>query len=192
VAAVALIVLVAIGFYYLSSQSKPYVPALAIQGAPKAPNLALTDQDGRLFNLSGLQGKVILIYFGYTNCPDVCPVVMQKFADLYRALGGDSGRVALILVTTDPSRDNPQAMKSWLGRFDSRIIGLTGTGDQLLPVWREYGVAIQPETGSRTNYFVDHTDLVLAIDKGMILRFAFTPEMPTSDVVAGTRYLLGS
>lgn len=173
------------------SERRSYTPALILQGNNKAPDFVLMDQNGQRYSLEAAKGKVVLIYFGYTHCPDECPTVMRKYAELAKALGSDVNKVDMLFITTDPERDTPQTIKAYLGKFSPNIIGLTGSQADLFGVWKTYNVPIdveQHELGQ--DYFVGHFSLVLVADKNHILKFAFTPEMESSEYVQGIKSLL--
>ncbi len=189
----AAVTVVAVSFIlYSQFSAKPtYKPAIEIQGNKELVDFTLIDQSGNPFTLSSLKGKAILLYFGYTNCPDVCPMVMSKFAYVANALGSDADKVAFIFITTDPMRDTPEVMRQYVEQFDPRIIALTGDPQSLLKVWKAYGVYVQYEDTKRNGeYYVGHTAFVLAADKNMIIRFALTPEMPKEEYLQGVRWLL--
>ncbi|MEM1944781.1 MAG: SCO family protein, partial [Nitrososphaerota archaeon] len=155
------------------------------------PDFTLVDQYGREFTLSSVKGKVIMIYFGYTHCPDVCPLVLTKFKQLISALGADADKVALLFITTDPDRDTPEAMRSYIQHYSDRIVGLGGDPARVYEVLEKYNVyAAKGEVDERGNYFVDHFALILGADRKMILRMALTPDMDLQDYVNGVRYLL--
>ncbi len=178
-----------------------FIPPIKINPPQPAPNFTLIDQYGGQFNLdNNASGKVVVIYFGYTHCPDICPQVMKKYTDLESALGGDASRVELLIVTTDPWRDTPQAMKAWLGQFSPSIVGLTGSVTQVADVWRGYNVppprlfasngTAVVDPNATPGYLEDHFAFVFFADKGHVLRFALTPDMDLNEYVQGVRYLL--
>ncbi|HIQ29518.1 MAG TPA: SCO family protein [Candidatus Caldiarchaeum subterraneum] len=190
----AAVVIAILASFIVASQFSPkptYEPAIEIQGNKKLIDFTLIDQNGKPFTLSSVKGKVILLYFGYTNCPDVCPIVMSKFAYVLENLGPDADKVAFILVTTDPVRDTPEVMKRYVENYDPRIIALTGEPKAMIDVWRAYGIYVGYETPDEEgNYYVGHTAFVLAADKNMVIKFALTPEMPKEEYLQGVRWLL--
>ncbi len=184
-------------FLYLTAIQSPsstvdYTPSIEIAGNQKLKDFTLIDQYGREFRLSSVKGKVVLLYFGYTNCPDVCPLVMSKYAYLAEKLGPDIEKVAMILITTDPERDSPEVLREYVERYTPRIIALTGPREVLERVWYDYGIAAKAEKPQEEGgqYFVAHTALVIVADKNMVMRFAFTPEMPPEEYLQGVKYLL--
>jgi protein SCO1/2 len=132
--------LVILGFLLVVFK-QPYVfkgseilPPLPIQ------NFILTDQFSKTFYYNEYQGEVLLISFGYTNCPDVCPLTLAKFQQVKQKLGSRADEVRFIFITVDPERDTPQVLRDYLGYFDSDFIGLSGARSELENVWPLFGV----------------------------------------------------
>lgn len=170
---------------------EPYKPAIEIPGERVLPDFTLTDQNGNPFKLSSVKGKAVLIYFGYTHCPDVCPLVMTKYGQLVKALGNRANDVALIFITVDPERDNVEAMKKYVSYYSDRIIALTGSPEEIDAVARLYNVYYKKyPPDEKGNYLVDHYALVLGADRKHILRLAFTPDMPFEEYQKGVEWLL--
>ncbi|MEM4296862.1 MAG: SCO family protein [Nitrososphaerota archaeon] len=155
-------------------------PALA-SGVP-LPDFTLTDQHGRRFSLSESRGKVVLLFFGYTNCPDVCPMVLSKYGELEGRLGSRVGDVVMLLVTTDPARDDASTLREYVSRYGDHIIALTGDWEEMVPIWARYHVR---DVGDglekpKDNYYIAHSAVVYVADRDLVLRHILTPEMPTS------------
>ncbi len=186
-------VIIGLGLMLVAWQvfARPY----AYQGSlidPPAPaaDFTLTNQDGLPFRLSDQQGKVVLIFFGYTNCPDVCPVTLSEFKKVRSALGDLAQKVEFVFITVDPQRDTPEKLKAHLANFDPSIIGLTGTEAELGPVWKHYGVYHEKQdTGSAAGYLVDHTAITYAIDKQGNWRLTYPFGMETQKLVADVSHL---
>ncbi|GBC75289.1 SCO1 protein [archaeon HR06] len=185
---------------FFSIPKEEYKPSIELPERP-LPDFKLINQNGEEFTLSSQRGKVILLFFGYTHCPDVCPVVASKYA--YIANKVDSSKVALIFVTTDPYRDNPKTLKNWLSKFSDKIIGLTGKEEDLEKVWDLFqfknlytdikGNPIDPKDikdGKVKDYYVTHFAYIIVADKNMKTRFAFTPEMGEDEWLQGVLFLL--
>ncbi len=137
-------------------------PPLA--GATLGASFALTDQDGKTVKDSDFAGKYRLIYFGYTFCPDVCPVSMQRLMQGYRlfekANPAAAARLQPIFISVDPERDTPPALKQFVGNFHPKLIGLTGTPEQIAAVAKGYAVYYRKagEPGAK-DYLMDHSDV---------------------------------
>lgn len=159
-----------------------------------APDFTLTDQYGRSFQLSEQQGRVVLLLFGYTHCPDVCPTTLARWKQVYDALGPDAGRVRFVMITVDPERDTPERMQEWLATFNSDFIGLTGTPDELASVYQSYFVysekASETESAGGHSYGVQHTGTVFVIDTDGRWRLSQSATMPPDDIVHDIQALL--
>jgi len=107
-----------------------------------APEFALPGLRGLEFRLSRYLGKVVALTFGYTSCPDVCPTVLAELAQMRQRLSGAAARVQVVYVSVDPERDTPTRMRAYTEQFDKTFLGLTGSMDQLAPVWKAYGVSV--------------------------------------------------
>ncbi len=137
--------------------------------SPATPvaDFSLTDQQGVPWRLGDQRGKAILIYFGYTHCPDVCPATLSLFHDVAKQLGGDANRVRFVFITIDPDRDTPGVLGQYLNAFNPSFIGLTGTAAQLAPVHQSFGI-FRKQGVSATATDLDatftHTSNVFGID----------------------------
>lgn len=148
-----------------------------------APELSLTDHNGKPFSMSAERGKVVLLYFGYINCPDECPLTMAHLKLALDSLGPRAADVQVVMVSTDPVRDTPQALKVFMERFDPSFLGLTGTAEQLQKAWRDYGVTV--EHGGET-----HSPYLFVVDPGGEIRETFLPDSEPSDIASDVSWLL--
>ena len=138
--------------------ARPSFKGVDITGAEYARSLALTDADGQPRSLADYKGKVVLVFFGYTQCPDVCPTTMAELAEVKRQLGADGARVQGIFVTVDPERDSAALLKAYLANFGPDIVGLRGTSDEIKAAAKEFKVFYSKVPGKTdTSYTVDHT-----------------------------------
>ena len=130
-----------------------------------AADFSLRDQAGNTFRLSDQKGRVVLIFFGYTHCPDVCPVTLSEYKQIKQNLGDKAEQVSFLFVTVDPERDTMEQIQAYLPNYDPDFIGLTGTRDELEPVWSAYGVyQAKREAASAGGYLVDHTARIYLVD----------------------------
>lgn len=170
-------VLVAAGVvYWATNRTEAYqFKGGEISPAAAAPPLELTDQNGEPFTLAQEEGKVSLIYFGYTTCPDLCPTTLIDFATVKDDLGEDAREVDFIMVTFDPERDTEARMKEYMNFFDPEFIGLRGDDGQTEQFLKDYGVTIKrvEYPNSSTGYLIDHTALIYVIDKEGKLRLTY-------------------
>jgi protein SCO1/2 len=170
---------------------QPGVPKLSfnavdITGAEYAKKLSLNDVDGRLRDLSEFKGKVVFLFFGFTQCPDVCPTTMAELSEVRRRLGADGARVQGIFVSIDPARDTPQVLKAYLQAMDPSFIGLTGTPEQISAAAREFKVFYQKVPTSAGNYTMDHTAGAYVIDPEghvrLFVRYGLEADKLTADL----------
>jgi len=157
----------------------------------KAADFSLQDQHGQRFKLSEQAGKISLIFFGYTHCPDVCPITLARFTQIKESLAEHARGVNFVMVTTDPEKDSAAVMMNFLSRFDPQFIGLTGSRAELVPVWEKYGVYQAREAdGHADDYLVAHTSRVYLIDQEGNWRLTYPYEMDAEAIVNDLSFLL--
>jgi protein SCO1/2 len=149
-------------------------------GNAPAPNLGgdftLTNQDGRRMALHDLKGKSVLLFFGYTHCPDACPTMLSKLTRVYRLLGDNAKRVQTVFVSVDPERDSPAALKEYLSNFSIPVIGMTGTKAEIDKTISAYGGSYEiTPSKSAAGPAVAHTTWLYLIDEEGQLRSQFEP-----------------
>lgn len=168
---------------------QPNLPILPVGG-----NFALTDDNGKHFELSSLRGRAVLIFFGYTSCPDACPTTLSKLSQVYRRLGTDTSRVKTLYITVDPERDTPEALKADLANFKIDALGLTGRKADIDKVVKLYGAAyeIVPTPDSAAKYTVSHTTTLYALDTSGRTRILFDYDAKVDEIVSGIFRLLAS
>jgi protein SCO1/2 len=174
--------------------TRPYTfRGSAIQQPYQAPDFTLSDGEGVPFQLSAQRGHLVLIFFGYTSCPDVCPTTMDDFKQIRQRLGQDASRVEFVFITVDPTRDTPQVASQYAARFDPTFVGLSGTEQQLDPVWKAYGVyrKLDKANPNDTSYAVEHSTQVYLVDGSGNLRLTYSYGTPTDDILQDIRHLLG-
>lgn len=132
--------------------------AVDITGAEYARQLSMQDPDGKTRTLADFKGKVTVVFFGYTQCPDVCPTTMAELAQVKKSLGADGERVQGVFVTVDPERDTPELLKAYMGSFDPSFVALRGTPEQTAAMAKEFKVFYAKVPGkTEGSYTVDHT-----------------------------------
>jgi len=134
-----------------------------------APDFALIDHDGRPVTLASYRGHPVLLFFGYTRCPDVCPLTLDKIRRSLAALGGGADDVRVLLVTNDPARDTPVVLRDYTARFGPRVVGLTGDSVALERARAGYGAYFMPaaahEHGAAPARMMAHSSVVYGIDR---------------------------
>lgn len=155
-------------------------------------DFTLTDQNNQPFTLSRQQGKVVLLFFGYTYCPDVCPMTLSAWKQVQGALGDDARNVRFVYVTVDPKRDTLERLKSHLEIFSDDFIGLTGSEKALNEVYSKFGVfrEIEKFADSETDYLVNHTARIFVFDRDGRWRLGISYNAPVEDIVHDIRLLL--
>jgi protein SCO1/2 len=162
-----------------------------IDPARSAPEIALADQERRPFSLEDYAGKAVVLYFGYTTCPDACPTTLSDYLAVKEMLGDRAEDVAFVLVTIDPERDTSERLAEYLAFFDPTFVGLSGTADEIAATARNYGVSYArvdyPE--SATGYLMDHTTLTYVIDPQGRLRLTYPEDADPADLAEDLRHL---
>jgi protein SCO1 len=154
-----------------------------------APEFSLQGSDGRELTMSRYRGKVIVLGFGFTSCPDVCPTTLATLAQTRRKLGQEAADVQIVYITVDPERDSVERMKKYLGTFDPSFVGGTGSAEQLSAVRTEYGILAQKKV-SGANYSVAHSSYTLLIDRRGNIRALMPYGHGSDDYVHDLRILL--
>jgi protein SCO1/2 len=156
------------------------------------PDFALTDQYGGTFRLSDQRGRAVLLFFGYTSCPDVCPTTLATWRQAHQALGTDASQVRFVFVTVDPERDTPERLGLHVNAFNPDFVGLTGTPAELEAVYQIFGVFYERDdaSGSALGYLVSHTATAFLLDPDGRWRVRLTYGTPAEDIVHDVRQLL--
>lgn len=167
------------GFSYIGTPVRP----------DTTPSLVLPDDRGGTFDLAAHRGEIVLVYFGYTHCPDVCPETLNRLDAVSEHLGPDRHRVEQVFVTLDPRRDTPELLRAYLSYFDPAPIGLTGSPEAVAAAARAWGVTWRPAKGGA---FIDHTSLVAVIgpDGRERLRYGFSQLGDPAAVARDLRHIL--
>lgn len=140
------------------SDPKPSFNAVDMTGADYAKGFALKDADGKERTLADFKGKVVVLFFGYAQCPDVCPTTMTEMAQVKQQLGKDGDKLQVLFVTVDPDRDTPTVMKAYMGAFDPAFVALIPTQEQLAAMAKDYKAYYKKVDGKTpTSYSMDHS-----------------------------------
>lgn len=151
--------------------SPPTFNNIDITGAAFGRDFSLTDQNGARRTLADYRGKLVAVFFGYTQCPDVCPTTLADLMQVKKKLGTDGDRLQVIFITVDPQRDTPQVLRQYLGGFDPTFVGLYGTDEEIARTAKEFKVFYQKVPGKTpTSYSMDHTAGTYIFDRDGHLR----------------------
>lgn len=155
-------------------------------------DFTLTDHNGKPFTLSDLKGKVVLMFFGYTFCPDVCPMTLSNWMRIEDTLQQQAEQVEFVYITVDPERDTPQRLKDHLSIYSPNFIGLTGSPEALDSVYSAYGVYRDRSEieGNEEMYFMSHTSSTLLFDREGRWRLVYSYGTPIEDIVHDIELLL--
>lgn len=181
----------ALGEVNRANQQPP--PAIAYLDPPRLmPDFALTNAEGELTRLSDLRGKTVLLFFGYTHCPDVCPLALSDLRRVKAALGGDAQHLAVVFVSVDGRRDSPAVLRRYVTAFDPAFVGLTGSERDVRRIALEYGAhfRVNRSDADAGSYTVDHSADTFVIDAQGRWRMAYALGAPIEAVVREVRKII--
>lgn len=162
----------------------PEVNAIDVSGEAYPNDFLLTDHRGKPTRLSDFRGKIVALFFGFTQCPDVCPTTLAEFAQVYRDLGRDADQVQVLFITIDPERDTQQLLGEYVPAFDSRFIGLRGSPEETRRVADAYKVTyLKIKAKEGDFYTLDHTAYVFLFDRTGLLRLKVPHGQPAASLV---------
>ncbi len=140
------------------SPNQPSFKGVDITGADYAKGFSLLDHNGQVRSLADFAGKVVIVFFGYTQCPDVCPTSMQELAEVKRLLGSDGDKLQGVFITLDPERDTPEMLKAYMANFDPSFLALHPTPEQLAAIAKDFKIYFKKVDGkTATSYTLDHS-----------------------------------
>lgn len=160
-----------------------------ISGAAYGRQFALTDFNGQPRTLADYRGQVVMLYFGFVQCPDVCPTALTRAAAVKQQLGADAAQLQVIFVTVDPERDTPELLRDYMAAFDPSFMALTGSPAQIKAVADEFRVYYKKVPTGNT-YTMDHTALSYLFDREGRIRVVLRHEQTADDYTADIRQLL--
>ena len=142
-------------------------------------------------SLSDFRGKLVLVYFGYTFCPDICPATLGNVNQALKKLGDQADDVQLIMISLDPERDTPERLAQYVAQFRPSFIGITGTKEQIDMVTSLYGIFYEKKQGSdATKYLIDHTATLMVIDREGYLKLVFPFGVTPDEIADDLKYML--
>lgn len=194
-AAVGLALLLAggIALYGLASAGPPELHGTSVDPPLEvSADLVLASADGPV-RLDDFQGQIVVLFFGYTSCPDVCPLTLQRAARALELLGPEADEVRVVFVSVDPERDTPARAAEYTSAFGPRVTGLSGTPEQIRAAAAAFGIYhARGEPSSEGGYLVDHTVRTLVLDRDGALRLIWPDDVSAEAMAADLRYLLRS
>lgn len=156
-----------------------------------ASEIVLKQADDQEFRLSGQSGKIVLLFFGFTHCTDVCPLTMANLKQVFSRLGENANKVQVVFISVDPDRDTPEITQQYASQYNSSFLGLSGSLADLQKVWSDYGIfreIDQPDANG--NYEVIHSDRVLLIDQNGNLHLSYASDVLWQDMLHDIQILL--
>ena len=177
----------------VSKMTRPYTYLGSVFNPPQpAPDFSTLDASGKNFTLSAQKGKIVLLFFGYTDCPDECPTTMATFKQVKAGLGQNGEKVRFILISIDPTRDTSAVLSAYVSQFDPAFTGITGTESVLEPIWQRYGVYVDKTMSAAGNgYTISHSTQVYLIDTQGNLRLTYAYGTSAADILQDIQHLLG-
>ncbi len=181
------------GLVAACSEAKPNFNGVDVTGADFAKDFALTDANGKQRTLADFKGKAVVLFFGYAQCPDVCPTTMSDLAQVKKQLGPDADKFEVVFVTVDPERDTPDVMKAYMGAFDPSFVALIPTPEQLPAVAKDFKVYYKKVDGKTpTSYSMDHSASSFVYDPQGRLRLYERYGVGVPEMVSDVKALLKS
>lgn len=170
----------------------PELHGVVLQASDRATDFTLMASTGEPVSLSDFEGKHVLLFFGYTFCPDVCPTTLADMKKMAAALGDEKMEtVQVIFVSVDPERDTPEQLDRYLSFFDERFLGMTGTLEEIIAAGTQFGVFFERHEGTpATGYLIDHTSTVTLIDPDGRVRMVFPYGTRGEDIAADLEYMM--
>ena len=171
---------------------RPYAfHGTVLQSPMPAANFELMGSRGQMISLDDFDDQVVLLYFGYTFCPDVCPATLSEIANAMEILGKDADQVQTIMISVDPGRDTPEMLGEYVAHFDPSFLGATGSPEQIQEVATLYGIFYEAHEGTAaTGYLVDHTATVMVIDQTGHLKLILPFGTPAEDIASDLAHII--
>lgn len=186
-----LILATALAVAACSAPNAPTFHATDISGANYGKSLALTDHNGKPRTLEDFRGKVVTLFFGYTQCPDVCPTSLATMSEVMRQLGADADKVQVLFVTVDPARDTAALLSQYVPAFDPRFLGLLADEARTAEVAKEFKVYYRKSGDTESNYYtIDHSAGTYVFDPQGRLRLYVKHGETAANIGADIRQLL--
>ncbi len=162
---------------------KPAFRGHVIDSPRPLAEISMADDDGNLFHLSQMRGWVVVLFFGYTRCPDQCPLTLANLKQALTLLGDTAQKVQVVLVSTDPAHDSPQVLNRYLNLFNPTFRGITGSPNEMTKIYKNYSVVVLDDGAT-------HSTHTYVIDQSGQLRVTFLPDTSPEDIAHDLNILL--
>ncbi len=189
----AVVGLAAIAWFGVLPRVRPHIfHGTVIQSSTAAPSVDLLSHEGERVSLEDFEDQVVVMYFGYTYCPDVCPATLADVDEALEMMGDKADDVQVVMVSVDPERDTPPVLARYVPAFNETFLGLTGTRGEVAQLATVYGVYFEKtEVGGAAGYLVDHTATLMVIDKDGYLKLVLPFGTSPQDIADDLSYLVG-
>jgi protein SCO1/2 len=162
-----------------------------LQSNTEAADFTLMSSNGQRVSLDDFRGKLVVLYFGYTFCPDVCPATLVEIAGAMDILGEDAKDIQTIMISVDPERDTPEQLAEYVAHFDPNFLGVTGTEEEVAEIATLYGIFYEKHEGTvASGYLIDHTATTMVIDQDGYLKLLLPFGTTAQDMADDLAYLL--
>lgn len=180
-----------VAFFMLLSKPENFRGTAYVEPYPVAADFELIQSNGDIFHLSNQRDKIVLLFFGYTTCPDVCPTTLAELNMALNRISEKAKQVQVVFISVDPERDTSQAAQAYVSRFNPSFIGLSGSLDELGKIWQEYGIFREvTQSDSAAGVLINHTARVTLIDTQGNIRLSYGFGTPVEDIVHDLNLIL--
>jgi len=184
---------IGVGIWAALTYLRPYTfNGTVVQSLEKAPDFVLESSTGDEIRLSDFEGQIVMLYFGYTYCPDICPTTLFEVKQAVELLGNRADDVQMIMISIDPERDTPERLAEYLAHFDERFVGATGTLEEVNAVATVYGIFYQKRNSgdAQLQYTLDHTSTLVVIDREGHLKLVMPPDLQAEELAEDLKHML--
>lgn len=189
-ACLVLFVSAVLGATSACQRAAPSFKGIDLTGAEYGRGFSLPDAGGKMRTLADFKGKIVVVFFGFTHCPDVCPTTLSRALEVRKLLGPDADKLQVVFVTVDPERDTPELLRNYLSAFDPSFVALRGDAASTAAMAKEFKVFYQKVPTSKDSYTMDHTAMSYVFDPKGRLRLALRHEQSAAEVTSDLKTLL--
>lgn len=188
---ILIIISIVMAFAIIFAKPPTFRGTLYGEPFPPASEIELKKSDGETFLLSDQRGKIVLLFFGYTSCPDICPTTLAEMKMLMDELGAASPNVQVVFISVDPDRDTPEKIQTYVEHFSPKFLGLSGSMQQLEPIWQNYSITRETvQSNSAFGVIINHTARLFLVDQHGNMRLSYAYQTPVEDIAHDINLLL--